>query len=263
MFASVLPVRILDQGDGERWRGELGIVPDARIHCRMRVASVARCAAHQRYRGRTERRGALERHAADHLFDVKTVYGGGPCYHSARARDDGQSGAVAQRAASVHRDYELHAARLDARPDVQAFNAGRRDAVSSVLAGYPQVRALVVGQYGEASLDVHELLDLAVEAATRRDWRYLGARSQSEARGYYAASMRRAWGCLFVREMARHRLRRVLYVGAGHRPRAAQAQQGAASAWGHRSPVEFAAHVGRRMGVAAGLSARRGAPRRA
>ena len=170
---------------------------------------------------------------------------------------------MAQRAASVHRDYELHAARLDARPDVQAFNAGRRDAVSSVLAGYPQVRALVVGQYGEASLDVHELLDLAVEAATRRDWRYLGARSQSEARGYYAASMRRAWGCLFVREMARHRLRRVLYVGAGHRPRAAQAQQGAASAWGHRSPVEFAAHVGRRMGVAAGLSARRGAPRRA
>ena len=78
------------------------------------------------------------------------------------------------------------------------------------LAILTQVRALVIGQYGEASLDVHELLDLAVDAATSRDWRYLGARSQAEARGYYAASMRRAWGCLFVREMARHRLRRVL-----------------------------------------------------
>ena len=69
--------------------------------------------------------------------------------------------------------------------DVQAFNAGSTDAVSTVLRGFPQVRALVVGQYGEASLDVHELLELAVDSATSRDWRYLGARSQSEARGYY------------------------------------------------------------------------------
>jgi hypothetical protein len=37
------------------------------------------------------------------------------------------------------------------------------------------VRALVVGQYGEASLDVHELLELAVDSATSRDWRYLAA----------------------------------------------------------------------------------------
>ena len=90
VFASVLPVRILEHGDGERGRGELGIVPDARIHCRMHTASVDRCTAHQRYRGRTEQRGAQERHAADHLFDLKTVHGGGPCYQSARARDDGQ-----------------------------------------------------------------------------------------------------------------------------------------------------------------------------
>ena len=262
VFASVLPVRILEHGDGERGRGELGIVPDARIHCRMHTASVDRCTAHQRYRGRTEQRGAQERHAADHLFDLKTVHGGGPCYQSARARDDGQCGAVAQRAATVHRDYVRHAARLDRRSDVQAFNAGSTDAVSTVLRGFPQVRALVVGQYGEASLDVHELLELAVDSATSRDWRYLGARSQSEARGYYTASMRRAWGCLFVREMARHRLRRVIFVGSGHRPRASQAVQGDAAVWGHRSPAEFAAHAGRRMGAFAGLSARRGVPAR-
>ena len=181
-------------------------------------------------------------------------------YHSARARDDGQCGAVAERAAGVHREYERHAARLDAHPSVQVFNAGATDAVSSVLHGYPQVRALVVGQYGEASLDVHELLDLAVDAATSRDWRYLGARSQAEARGYYTASMRRAWSCLFVREMARHRLRRVIYVGSGHRPRASHAVRSDAAVWGHRSIGEFAAHTGRHMGAFAGLSARRGAP---
>ena len=44
-------------------------------------------------------------------------------------------------------------------------------------------------EYGEASLDVHELLELAVDSATSRDWRYIGARSHSEARGYYTASM--------------------------------------------------------------------------
>ena len=64
----------------------------------------------------------------------------------------------------------------------------------------------------------------AADEASLHSWRFLGARSRAEARAYYTSSMRRSWGCLFVREMARHRLRRVCYVGAGHRPRAAQAQ---------------------------------------
>ena len=47
----------------------------------------------------------MQRYATRQLFDVKTVHGGGPDYMSARARgEDGQSGAVAQRAARVHRD---------------------------------------------------------------------------------------------------------------------------------------------------------------
>ena len=262
VFASVLPVSVLDAAEGERGRGDCGIVPDARIHCRMHESLPGRPAQHQRHRGRAERRGRRERYASDHLFDVKTVHGGGPSYRSARAREDGQCGAVAQRASSVARHYELHAERLDRRADVRAFNAGATDAVSTVLAGYPPTRGLVIGQYGEASLDVHELLELAVHEATIRDWRFLGARSVAEARGYYTASMRRAWGCLFVREMARHRLRRVIYVGAGHRPRAAQAQMGDRTGWGLRAPTEFAAHVGRRTGAAAGLAARRGAPTR-
>ena len=58
-----------------------------------------------------------------------------------------------------------------------------------------------VGEYGEASTGVHELLDIAVERATRDSRRFLGARSQAEARGYFTSSMRRAWGVAFVREM--------------------------------------------------------------
>ena len=111
---------------------------------------------------------------------------------------------------------------------------------------------------------MHELLDLAVDAATSRDWRYLGARSQAEARGYYTASMRRAWSCLFVREMARHRLRRVIYVGSGHRPRASHAVRSDAAVWGHRSIGEFEAHTGRHMGgslvAGGGLAPRAAAP---
>ena len=53
--------------------------------------------------------------------------------------------------------------------------------MAAALAQYPPVRALVVGQYGEASTDVHELLDIAMERATRDSWRFLGARSQAEA----------------------------------------------------------------------------------
>ena len=133
---------------------------------------------------------------------------------------------MAQRAARVHRDYERHARDLDLRADVRAHNGGRTGAVAAALAQYGPVRAAVVGQYGEASTDVHELFDIAVERATRDSWRFLGARSQAEARSYFASSMRRAWGVAFVREMARHRVSRLCYVGTTRRAgaRAARAQ---------------------------------------
>ena len=74
---------------------------------------------------------------------------------SARARDDGQGGAVADRANLVQRDNEARAAALDAKPHVQAWNNGSRDAVSSVLRSFGTVRSLVVGAYAEASDDLH------------------------------------------------------------------------------------------------------------
>ena len=85
------------------------------------------------------------------------------------------------------------------------------------------VRALVWGAYGEASDDVHQLLEAVVEAEADRSWRVLGARSSAEARSYLTMRTVRSWGITAVREMARHRLARVCFVGARRLPRAAQA----------------------------------------
>ena len=128
---------------------------------------------------------------------------------------------------------------------------------------YGRVRALVFGQYGEASTDVHELLDITVDRATRDSWRFLGARSQAEARSYFTSTLRRAWGVATVREFARHRVSRLCFIGAS-RGQGAQAvrarSQGLLTSWAARSPAAFSAFAGRASGA---LSARRGVPRRA
>ena len=73
--------------------------------------------------------------------------------------------------------------------------------------------SFVFTEYGEVSTDVETLLDIAATERAARDWRQLGARSQAEARAITMALMRRYLGVIGVREMARHRLRRVPYVG--------------------------------------------------
>ena len=52
----------------------------------------------------------------------------------------------------------------------------------------------------------------------RSQWARMGARTQAEARAFFMASYRRRMGVAVVREMARHRLRRVPLIGV---PRAA------------------------------------------
>ena len=82
---------------------------------------------------------------------------------------------------------------------------------------------------GEASDDTHQLLDIVADRAAghpTRGWRWLGARSVAEARSYYVQSLRRAWGVTAVREFARHRIRRVCFVGGPRRARAAQQSGG-------------------------------------
>ena len=75
------------------------------------------------------------------------------------------------------------------------------------------MRALVFGNYGECSADVHHLLDACATAVARKIWQWVGARNEAEARACVLSRLRRRVGLVVVREMARHRLRRVPYIG--------------------------------------------------
>ena len=44
-------------------------------------------------------------------------------------------------------------------------------------------------------------------------WRDMGARTQEEARSFIVSSLRRRLGLVICREFARHRIRRVPYIG--------------------------------------------------
>ena len=141
-------------------------------------------------------------------MDVKTVHGGGPAYRSATARDQ-QSGAVAHRAARVDGDYAAHARRMDA----QYSPPGTTPIYDRLRALSTRVSGLVVGQYGEASEDVHGIAEAAADALAAQRWRLMGARSPSEARAYFVSTVRREMGLAFVIAMARHRLQREPFVG--------------------------------------------------
>ena len=81
------------------------------------------------------------------------------------------------------------------------------------LNSFTQVRALVFGNYGECSADVHHLLDACATAVARKTWQWVVARNEAEARACVLSRLRRRVGLVVVREMARHRLRRVPYIG--------------------------------------------------
>ena len=69
------------------------------------------------------------------------------------------------------------------------------------------------GQYGEASSDVHALLSVAADGLAGHQWKDMGARTQEEARSFIMSSLRKRLGLVVCREMARHRIRRVPYIG--------------------------------------------------
>ena len=52
-------------------------------------------------------------------------------------------------------------------------------------------------------------------------WRGMGSRSRAEALSFLTGHYRRRWGLLVVREYARHRVRRVPYIGLARGARAA------------------------------------------
>ena len=81
------------------------------------------------------------------------------------------------------------------------------------LRSFGQTRGLAFGAYGEASPDVHALLTVAADGLAARQWRDMGARTQEEARSFIVSSLRRRLGLVICHEFARHRIRRVPYIG--------------------------------------------------
>ena len=160
--------------------------------------------------GRGQRRGK-PLPARRLLFEGKTVHLGTSLYQTARARAD-QAGAVAERAHRVVREYRDHARQLDGR-----YAAPGTTPFSDRLQGFTNVRGLVVGDFGEWSPDLHDLLTLAGRELAAKSWRSLGARSEAEARGWLTASLRRRVSCLCARALASHRLRRLCLVGVPRR----------------------------------------------
>ena len=179
------------------------------------------------------------------LWDVKTINAGSSWYNTPRARDD-QAGAVAARAHAVNGgarggEYGAHARRMD--EDLHHTSTTGLTPIADRLGTFTQVRGLVFGAYGEANVDVHSLIQLAAHELARKHWRQAGARSEGEARSFWVGMCRRRIGVAATRAMARHRIRRTVFVGV---PRAVlddRARRGVAATGADRHPSEDDLHA--------------------
>jgi len=211
VFANVLPLAVLN-GTAASGRRP-GVVPDGLAA--VPLPPLRPRAQHDRWKPPP----ALPQRVL--LFDVKTVYQGGPCYCSARGRDT-QCGGVDERAWQVHLEYRRAADGLDRAADAardqrlaaQGQPAGpATHAVRVHLDTFTPVRGLVFGQYGEVSSDVRELLRFCAGRLGVRRWRSYGFPTAGAAVGFFLTQLNRRVGLHVTREFARHRLRRLHYVG--------------------------------------------------
>ena len=115
-----------------------------------------------------------------------------------------QCGAVRAREARVSPAYIAHARKIDR----ECGPPGSKQCEQR-LRTFSETRALVFGAYGEASDDVHDLIDVAAETKARRLWRQAGARSQKEYQGYLKRTMRRRVGLATWQEQVNHLIARL------------------------------------------------------
>ena len=94
---------------------------------------------------------------------------------SAEVRED-QSGAVELRARQVPTEY-----RRNAREKDQQYGPAGSTLIQDRVASFGACRAVVFGNYGEASRDVHTLIHVAAQRLATKHWRLLGACSQGGA----------------------------------------------------------------------------------
>ena len=201
IFARALPPAALVAAPGQ---GRPAIIPDASVRASLPPALTSSTDRPSRHRLPMRRL----------LLDWKTVHAGTTRYQSARARDR-QSGAVEERAQQVHPEYLRHARQLDQRYHPQAsppvtITPGP---VEQVVLDHDRVRGVVIGGYGEWSMDVEWLLEEAARTAARRDWSRMGLPGEQVAYALIVASYRRRMGVIAVREMARHRYRQSQFAG--------------------------------------------------
>ena len=139
---------------------------------------------------------------------------------AAREAADAQAQAVWDNLQPATRNDDLD--RADPAGVAVADSAPGTSPILDRLRSFGQTRGLVFGAYGEASPDVHALLTVAADGLAARQWGDMGARTQEEARSFIVSSLRRRLGLVICREFARHRIRRVPYIGV---PRAVVEQR--------------------------------------
>ena len=89
------------------------------------------------------------------------------------ATAEDQSGAVEQRARQVPSE-----SRRIAREKDQQYGPAGSTLIQDRVASFGACRAVVFGNYGEASRDVHTLTHVAAKRLATKHWRLLGAPSQ-------------------------------------------------------------------------------------
>ena len=122
----------------------------------------------------------------------------------------GEYGAHAR---DMDRDFSRPQPRQPGEARPPPLPPGAPTPVADRLSSFTQVRGLVLGQYSEASWDVHKLVELCAHRLARKHWRLAGARTEKEARGWWVGSCRRRIGVAVARAFARHRINRIAFIG--------------------------------------------------
>ena len=184
LFENLIPVADIEA------RGMEAIVPDAILD--MALPAVATGVRQKRGAPRPRRRL---------MADFKTIHKGTVSY---KQRTSEQSGAVRAREAKVWPDYVKHARKIDSK-----LGAPGSKQIEQRLRSYTETRGVVFGAYGEASVDVHDIISTAADAIAKRQWRQAGACSLTEYRGFAIRNLRRRMGLTIAQEMARHTISRM------------------------------------------------------
>ena len=159
-------------------------------------------------------------------MDVKRTYcGNTPSNRYCGPAQNEQSGAVNRRQVAVH--VESHAAARKVDIEFNDFDPqnGGMGPVQSALDAYGRVEGWVLGAFGEASSDVHELAKRLGDIGGSRGFRDMGAATPGEASAVLAQRARRVLGIEAVRGHARLKLDRLASMtgdadaGAGRRSR--------------------------------------------